>query len=175
MWLIPMQEYRRTLDNIEFTVVRPEHLLDVMNVNRVCLPENYTYSFFESIARDYPRAFWVALANGKIVGYIMCRVERIFSKLGLLRVRKAGHIVSVAVLPNYRRRGIASELIRLASYELLNTYGCSEVYLEVRVSNYEAINLYKKLGFNVVAVQKGYYADGEDANIMAKHLQPHET
>jgi ribosomal-protein-alanine N-acetyltransferase len=173
----PMQTYGKTPNGtrIVFREVKPEDLLEVMNINRVCLPENYTYSFFESIAKDYPKAFWVAEVDGRIVGYIMCRVERIFSKLDLLRVRKAGHIVSVAVLPNYRRMGIASGLIRLASRELATTYGCDEVYLEVRVSNLQAISLYKKLGFKTVNIQKSYYADGEDASIMAKHLEPHET
>ncbi len=160
---------------IIFREVASKDLLEVMNINRVCLPENYTYSFFESIAKEYPKGFWVAEVDNRIVGYIMCRVERIFSKLDLLRVKKAGHIVSVAVLPNYRRMGIATGLISLASNELATTYGCDEVYLEVRVSNHQAINLYKKLGFKTVSIQKSYYADGEDASIMAKHLKPGET
>ena len=155
--------------------VRIEDLIEVMNVNRVCLPENYTYSFFESLARDFGKAFWVALVDGRVVGYVMCRVERIFSKLDMLRVRKAGHIVSVAVLPNYRRLGIATQLMNNVLRELADTYNCDEAYLEVRVSNTQAINLYRKLGFRTVSIQKGYYADGEDAAIMAKHLQPRHT
>ncbi|MEM4138682.1 MAG: GNAT family N-acetyltransferase, partial [Sulfolobaceae archaeon] len=45
-----------------------------------------------------------------------------------------------------------------------------EVFLEVRVSNVPAISLYKKLGFREVKVLRYYYADGEDAYLMAREL-----
>ncbi|MEM2365450.1 MAG: hypothetical protein QXL06_00740, partial [Nitrososphaerota archaeon] len=46
----------------------PNELLQVMYINRLCLPENYTFSFFETLYRDAPKAFFVAECNGKIVG-----------------------------------------------------------------------------------------------------------
>jgi len=49
-------------------------------------------------------------------------------------------------------------------------YKATECYLEVRVSNTPAINLYSKLGFMIVKIMKGYYADGEDAYVMARKL-----
>ncbi|MEM4288541.1 MAG: ribosomal protein S18-alanine N-acetyltransferase [Candidatus Caldarchaeum sp.] len=155
-----------------FRNVRIEDLIQVMNINRICLPENYTYGFFEDLARDFPKSFWVAEVDSKIVGYIMCRVERIFSKFDFLKIRKAGHIVSIAVLPEYRRRGLATELIKLALNSLTVEYGCEEAYLEVRVSNHAAISLYRKIGFTPREVQKRYYMDGEDALLMAVKLQP---
>ena len=45
--------------------------------------------------------------------------------------------------------------------------GAKEIYLEVRVSNFPAINLYRKLGYEVVRRIRGYYADGEDAYVMS--------
>jgi len=147
-----------------------EDLLTVMNINRVCLPENYSYSFFDLILRTYPKTFLVAEIGDKIAGYIMCRVERIFSKFDKLRVRKAGHVISIAVLPEYRRRGIATELLSRALGVLGEEYGCSEVFLEVRVSNRQAIALYEKLGFEKVDISKRYYIDGEDAYVMARRL-----
>ncbi len=159
-------------ENVVFRNVVLDDLIQVMNINRICLPENYTYSFFEELARGYPKAFWVAEVNGRIVGYIMCRVERIFSKINFLKIVKAGHIVSIAVLPQYRRRGIATELIKLALNSLLHEYGCEESYLEVRVSNHAAISLYRKLGFVTREIHKRYYADGEDAFLMSISLNP---
>ena len=108
---------------------------------------------------------------GKVVGYVMCRIERIFSKIEPLRLRKAGHIVSVAVLPEYRNRGIGFELMRRTIDSLRDVYGCDEAYLEVRVSNEPAINLYRKLGFAIVSTQRAYYVDGEDAYVMARRLR----
>lgn len=166
-----MQESERlTGGEIIFRTVRQSDILEVMHVNRLCLPENYTYGFFDELAKEYPKAFWVAESNNKVVGYVMCRVERIFSKFDFLKIRKAGHIVSVAVLPNYRRKGIGEELVRRAVHALSNEYGCEEAYLEVRVSNDAAISLYRKIGFVVKETQRRYYADGEDAYVMVLKL-----
>jgi len=145
-------------------------ILTVMNINRICLPENYSYAFFHSVLKAYPRTFLVAEVDSKIAGYIMCRVERILSKLERFRIKKAGHIISIAVLPEYRRRGIASTLLRKAMTILKEEYGCDEIFLEVRVTNSQAIALYKKLGFDKIDVLKGYYVDGEDAYVMARKL-----
>ena len=47
---------------------------------------------------------------------------------------------------------------------------CENITLEVRVSNVVAINLYKSVGFNIVATRKKYYENGEDAYLMLKEL-----
>ncbi|MCD6421116.1 MAG: ribosomal protein S18-alanine N-acetyltransferase [Thaumarchaeota archaeon] len=145
-------------------------LTKVIMINRRCLPENYTYFFFNSILQNYPRTFLVAEVDGDIAGYIMCRVERGFSKLSKLNLTRLGHVISIAVLPEYRRRGIAKALLTRAMKVLKEEYGCEEVYLEVRVSNQPAITLYRKLGFDVVKISRRYYVDGEDAYIMARRL-----
>ncbi|RLG01132.1 MAG: ribosomal-protein-alanine N-acetyltransferase [Thaumarchaeota archaeon] len=147
-----------------------EDLMSVININRVCLPENYTYFFFQTILRNYPKTFLVAEVDGKIVGYIMCRVERILSKFERFKFKRAGHVISIAVLPEYRNRGIASSLLSKAIDILKNEYRCEEVFLEVRVSNNPAISLYEKLGFSKVSTSRRYYLDGEDAYIMARRL-----
>lgn len=147
-----------------------QDLLTVMNINRICLPENYSYTFFETILHSYPKTFLVAQAGGKVAGYVMCRVERILSKFERFRVKKAGHVISIAVLPEYRGRGIATALLKKAMNALRSEYGCDEVFLEVRVSNLQAISLYEKLGFSKVDVVKRYYVDGEDAYVMARKL-----
>lgn len=147
--------------------VREEELLNIMTINRVCLPENYSYSFFYSIFKTNPESFLVAEVNNGIVGYVMCRVEWGGSKIDTLRLRKLGHIVSIAILPEYRRKGIGRALMKEAINVLRDIYGCDEIYLEVRITNTQAINLYYSLGFKVMKVAKGYYIDGEDAYVMA--------
>ncbi|MEM0444439.1 MAG: ribosomal protein S18-alanine N-acetyltransferase [Nitrososphaerota archaeon] len=147
--------------------VREEELLNIMTINRICLPENYSYSFFYSIFKANPESFLVAEVNSSVIGYVMCRVEWGGSKIDTLRLRKLGHIVSVAVLPEYRRRGIGRALMTEAINVLRKVYGCDEIYLEVRITNVQAINLYHSIGFKVVRVAKNYYIDGEDAYVMA--------
>ncbi|MCS7132582.1 MAG: ribosomal protein S18-alanine N-acetyltransferase [Nitrososphaeria archaeon] len=148
----------------------PEDIPRIMMINRICLPENYTFFFFESILRSYPKSFLIAEVNGEIAGYIMCRVEWTLSKFEKLGFKKVGHIISIAILPEYRRRGLAKLLLENALRVLKEEYGCEEAYLEVRVSNSAAISLYEKCNFTTMKVSKGYYLDGEDAYIMARKL-----
>ena len=92
----------------------PDDLPQVIEINRTCLPENYNSMFFLDIHRNFPEAFVVAEVNGKVVGYIMCRLEHGFSEMRRFSLVKKGHIVSVAVLPEYRGAGIGNALAREA-------------------------------------------------------------
>ncbi|MBS7623476.1 ribosomal protein S18-alanine N-acetyltransferase [Candidatus Bathyarchaeota archaeon] len=141
-------------------------LEEVMNINRCCLPENYSANFYLDIYRNCPDAFVVAEAQGRLVGYVMCRTESGFSDFVRMRPVRKGHIVSVAVMPEYRRLGIARSLMSSA-IAALSTYGCSEAFVEVRVTNEPAIQLYRKVGFEVVRRIPRYYYDGEDAYVMS--------
>lgn len=142
---------------------------EVMNINRICLPENYPPYFFIQLQSNYSKAFLVAEKEGKIVGYIMCRVEYGRTSFGF-RLIKKGHVVSIAVLPEHRRQGIGTNLL-LNAENALKDYGAKEVILEVRVSNIPAIKMYEKIGYKKVKVLKSYYSDGEDAYLMAKKLE----
>jgi len=142
---------------------REEDLEQVMYINRTCLPENYSTYFFMELYINYPETFLVAEVDEKVVGYIMCRIETGFSGFGLI---KRGHVISIAVLPGYRRMGIGEALLREALRAMVEYYNVKECYLEVRVSNTPAINLYKKIGFEVDRIIRGYYADGENAYLM---------
>lgn len=141
----------------------------VTQINQLCLPENYTDFFYVDLYRRFPETFIVAEADAKVVGYIMCRVEVGLSNLRLPGLVKKGHVVSVAVLPEYRRKGLGTALVTKAM-EGVQMYGAKQFYLEVRVTNEQAISLYKKLGLEVARTVHGYYADGEDACVMSKKL-----
>jgi len=142
-----------------------------MDINRTCLPENYSYGFFLRLIRDYPAAFLVGEVEGRVVGYVMCRIETTMSRIEKLRARKTGHIISLAVLPEHRRRGLAFDMMIKVLEVLKETYKCAETYLEVRVSNQEATMLYEKLGYLLVKRERSYYIDGEDADILARSLK----
>ncbi len=146
-----------------------EELRRVIEINMVTLPEHYPYFFWLEHFSLWRDIFLAALVGEEIVGYNMCRIE-----YGIGHVRKGivkqGHVVSIAVLPEFRRRGIASALMLKAMEVMKEKYGAGEVYLEVRVSNEPAIRLYEKLDFKKVKVLKRYYLDGEDAYLMAREL-----
>ncbi len=148
---------------------RPDDLEKVMHINQVCLPENYSTYFFMELHERYPETFIVAEAAGEVAGYIMCRIETGLPDFGLLGITKRGHVISVAVLPEYQRKGIGEALMREAM-AAMRRYKAKDCYLEVRVSNTSAIGMYKKLNFETSRVVHGYYADGEDAAIMTRKL-----
>ncbi|ABL88241.1 [SSU ribosomal protein S18P]-alanine acetyltransferase [Pyrobaculum islandicum DSM 4184] len=140
---------------------------DVVAINRKVLPENYPVWFFVEHLEQFPKAFIVAEVGGKIVGYVMSRVEYGWSNIERGKVVKKGHIVSVGVLPEARRLGIATAMMLRAMRAMKIYYSATEVYLEVRVSNTPAISLYEKLGYKIVGRIPRYYSDGEDAYLMA--------
>jgi ribosomal-protein-alanine N-acetyltransferase len=147
----------------------PDDLQSVMQINRVCLPENYTDFFFVDLHQRFPETFIVAEEDGKIAGYIMCRIEVGLSNYGFGGLIRKGHVVSIAVMPQGRRKGVAQALINRA-LEGMQYYRAKQGFLEVRVTNEAAISLYKKLSFDVTRTLDGYYSDGEDAYVMTKRL-----
>src|SRR2546427_8948784 len=88
---------------------RPDDLSSVVEINRVCLPENYSAYFFMEVYKSCPEAFIVAERENRVVGYIMCRLEFGFSDLRLFRMVRKGHVVSVAGLSWICIRGIRCE------------------------------------------------------------------
>ncbi|MFH2109774.1 MAG: N-acetyltransferase [Candidatus Bathyarchaeota archaeon] len=157
-------------DQYSVRVFRTDELPRVMHINTACLPENYSSFFYRDLYQKYPETFLVAEADGEAQGYIMCRVEKGWSKLGLLTPARLCHVVSVAVMEGYRRRGLGRALVVEAMRRGRDVYGVGEGYLEVRVSNVAAIGLYDVLGFRKVKRNYGYYMDGEDAWVMAVSL-----
>jgi ribosomal-protein-alanine N-acetyltransferase len=147
----------------------PDDLQNVMQINRVTLPENYTDFFFVDLHQRFPETFIVAEQDGKIIGYIMCRIEVGLSNFGFGGLVRKGHVVSIAVLSQYRRKGVAQAIINRA-LQGMEYYKAKQAFLEVRVTNESAISLYKRLGFEITRTINGYYSDGEDAYVMTKKL-----
>ncbi len=147
-----------------------EDLESVIQVNEKELPEDYPYFFYKSILDNYPESFLVACnRKGKVIGYIMWRVEKIPS-IDNLKLENKGHLVSIAISKKYRKKGIASSLLA-NSMEEIGKYNIDEFVLEVRVSNYTAIRLYKKFNFTTQSIKSKYYRDGENAYYMILTVQ----
>jgi len=155
--------------NYRLRQFKPSDLEGVIRVNRECLPENYTTLFFMNLYKRFPKTFIVAETNGEIVGYIMCRIETGIPSFKMLGITRKGHVISIAVLPEHQRKGIAYALMQ-ETMQAMVSYKAKECYLEVRTSNLPAIELYKKLRFEVTRTISNYYADREDAFVMAKQL-----
>lgn len=78
-------------------------------------------------------------------------------------------VLSVAVLPGWRRRGLGRALMRAAE-NLARDRGSRTICLEVGVRNAGAIEFYKRLGYKIDDLLPAYYTDGEDAYAMRRPL-----
>lgn len=92
--------------------------------------------------------------------------EAIVAYGGVLLLLEEAHVMTMAVMEEYRRRGIATRLL-LELIKEAEAMGARFVTLEVRVSNTPAIELYRKFGFQIMGERKNYYMDNfENALIM---------
>jgi len=146
-----------------------DDIQSVININAETLPEHYSDYFYYEILAEFPETFLVAELGGSLIGYVMCRIEYGFSHLKRLGLARKGHIVSIAVREQHRGKGVGTMLMQ-TSQEAMVAKAATESYLEVRVTNSEAITLYQRLGYKVTSRLEAYYKDGEAALVMAAPL-----
>lgn len=132
---------------------------EVAAIDRICFTVPWSRNSFVDEINNKLAIYFLAKTEQKIVGYC-----------GFWNVAGEGDITNIAVLPQYRRQGVASrmmeEVIRCAL-----SLGLSVLTLEVRESNQAAQKLYERYGFRKLGVRKRYYSDNrEDAWIMTKEL-----
>ena len=128
------------------------YLRDSARAEAVCFSEPWSEKAVEEFLSQPYNHVLVALADGVFAGFIT-----------YTRIADEIQIANVAVLPEFRRKGLADGLLcRLAQSAKHN--GVSKTTLEVRVSNLPARNLYEKNGFEAVGLRRNFYkAPTEDA------------
>ncbi|MEO1039000.1 MAG: ribosomal protein S18-alanine N-acetyltransferase [Pseudomonadota bacterium] len=85
------------------------------------------------------------------------------------QVMESAEILTLAVEPAYRRRGVAGQLVREAERQT-RAAGARRMMLEVSRRNAAALALYDAAGYAEAGLRKAYYPDGADALILAKSL-----
>jgi len=129
---------------------------DILSVIKI-ENESFEYPYRENIFYYFLNSnkFLVAEVEGKVVGYIISSIRG-----------DEGLIISIAVLPSHRRKGIGKALME-KSIELLET---DVVMLTLREHNRAALNFYNKLGFKIKGIIKEYYENDDDAIVMKKRI-----
>lgn len=139
---------------IDFRSAQKSDITEIFYVETRCFSSPWSMeSITEDIQSNDCAVYVVAAQGGRIIGFCAMHI-----------VLDEGHIMNVAVLPEYRGRRIAERLLKtmFESAPYVRHYT-----LEVRVSNAPAIKLYERLGFKGFGLRPGYYADtGESAMIM---------
>lgn len=131
----------------------------VVEIERICFSSPWSK---ESLAKELLNQlayYQCSTVDHIVVGY-----------MGMWKICDEGHITNVAVLPEYRNKGIATMLMN----KMIDVCKCSEIYnltLEVRESNIGAISLYEKFGFLSAGKRPNYYQKpNESAIIMWKKI-----
>ncbi|MEM3104102.1 MAG: ribosomal protein S18-alanine N-acetyltransferase [Candidatus Bathyarchaeia archaeon] len=146
------------MNNLVIRTVKDGDLKSIYLIERLSFERPYPSSYLETLAYLSPETFLVVSLNGSIVGY----------SASVLRGSE-GHIISIAIHPDYRGIGIGEKLLR-ENIKRLKDSGAKRVVLEVRIDNIQALKLYQKLGFKIVKTLKNYYWDGADAYKMVLNV-----
>lgn len=104
---------------------------------------------------------WVYERGSKIYGY------------GIMAVSAdEAHVLNICVHPDHQHQGCGRYIVRHL-LKIVGNQGAHSVFLEVRPSNYRALGLYHKFGFNEIDTRRGYYPahkGREDALVLALQL-----
>jgi ribosomal-protein-alanine N-acetyltransferase len=154
----PPSAYRKELQEnrwAHYIVLRDRKIQEDRPAVMVPEPEKLRRIFPLSLLPNRPTSVMPTPELASIIGFA-----------GLWLMVDEAHITTIAMHPDYRRRGLG-ELMLVHLIEIAYSIGAKWVTLEVRVSNYNAQNLYRKYGFREAGLRHKYYSDNqEDALIM---------
>ena len=145
---------------IRYEIMQQTHVQQIAALEKECFSDPWSVASIASELSN-PLSLWlVALDGDRVVGYV-----------GSQSVLDGADVMNLAVSSQYRRQGIAQNLMLLLEKELKKK-GVLMLALEVRVSNTAAISLYEMIGFRQVGRRPRYYSNPrEDALILRKEWQ----
>lgn len=136
-----------------------EDILTISQLEQECFKTD-CWSF-QTFANCFENPAFYGLAaeeGGEIIGYG-----------GITVAADSADLENILVTEEYRRCGIATKILKKL-LAFAKDRGAEKVFLEVRVSNAAAMNMYLKYGFVGVYARTRYYANGEDCLVMCKNL-----
>lgn len=148
------------MEGIKLRRMTPADLPQAHAIEKECFSSPWSINSFKYEVQNSDSIFKVAVLDEKVAGYVCLRT--------MLDIT---HVMNLAVLPQYRRRGIGLMLLKDALLELRRSRpDIKIVTLEVRESS-GAFTLYEKAGFAAIGKRKGYYhSPDEDAIIMGMEI-----
>ena len=152
--------------SVKIVPMTADHLEELEKLERICFSRPWSRKMLAEELENQCAAFLVAedSVSGRVLGYA-----------GLIVVADEGYITNVAVFPEYRRQGIAAQILQVF-LQFAAANHLAFLTLEVRPSNAAAIALYQGFGFEEVGRRKNYYdLPKEDALILTKYFETGEA
>lgn len=143
--------------NYQILPARWRDLSALRQLEKICFPED-AWPLLDLIG---------VLSLPNVIRFKAVRVDQMIGFVaGDKKSSVLGWIATIGVLPEYRRQGVAAELLA----ECENRLGVSQIRLSVRLGNTSAIRLYERFGYQRVDIWPNYYQDGTDALVFEKTL-----
>jgi ribosomal-protein-alanine N-acetyltransferase len=147
--------------------------LSIRKAEREDLEQIYIIELL-SFKNPYPKHLFNAFLNNSSIVFLVClSCEKLIGYVAASFKNRTGHILSLAVHPKFRRKGVGSTLLKKVLF-IMKKMNVLFVELEVNESNTPAINFYKKHEFKFVKKIKKYYEDGSNALLFYKNLSEDE-
>ena len=147
--------------SFQFCLMLPGDLDEVMAIEHLAYPIPWTRSMFETSLSSKDEC-WLLKVGDSILGYTI-----------ISNVLDEAHLLNICIHPKFSRKGYGRTLLRYVIERAIERKACM-FFLEVRVSNKYAINLYFSEGFNEVGIRPNYYPSSkgvsEDALLMTLEL-----
>lgn len=141
---------------MDFRPMGLDDLDTLIKIERASYPYPWTLGNFRDCL-DSGYSCWTGEVEGQIAAYWV-----------MMMAAGEGHILNCCIAPAWQRRGFGRPLMDHL-IEVARNHATDALYLEVRPSNTRAVNLYTRVGFDGIALRRGYYpADQgrEDALVM---------
>jgi ribosomal-protein-alanine N-acetyltransferase len=144
----------------QFRSMQMDDLDAIMEIEPHIYPYPWTRgNFSDSLNSGY--SAWVLMLNEQIIGYSL-----------VMMVLDEAHLLNLSVAKAYQKQGLGRLLLEYM-IEISKNNQATNMFLEVRPSNMSAIALYENMGFNEMAIRRGYYpatSGREDAVLMGLAL-----
>ena len=138
---------------------KPTDLKRVFEIENMSFNQSYGINMFQQLY-NMGIGFLVAEDDGYVVGYVLFWVK----------YENQGHIISIAVDKNYRRKGCGPQML-VKAIAILSLLKLDTVYLEVNEKNTGAVEFYRRFNFKVDRTVPGYYDNGDAAIVMYLKLK----
>lgn len=144
----------------QFRPMTPDDLDVIMEIEPLIYSHPWSRgNFSDSLASGY--SAWVLLDGAKIIGYAL-----------MMMVLDEAHLLNLSIARAYQKQGLGRLLLEHMIF-IAKRHDAVNMFLEVRPSNISAIALYENIGFNEMAIRRGYYPahnGREDAVLMGLAL-----
>jgi ribosomal-protein-alanine N-acetyltransferase len=156
LYLLPSAAIRkRTEAEIKIREMTEKDIQNILEIEKDVFPSPWPYEVFYTHFLSDTCTKVVAVLSGNIVGYVIgCEEDSKF------------HLSNIAVSRMHWRKGFGTKLLSYLLEKLKENPRIRSCYLEHRVKNEAAFELYKSLGFTFQGIKKDYYKKREDAVIM---------